>query len=206
MGDEERGVGLEPTSFFCVRVREKIAWERDDWAFMSVSLVRRIAVPLRIRLHSVRWLNKGLVERGHSPHNFGRSPNCNFPQAVPDDVPILILADLYVTLGTRGLVWRKQVDEILVVKLQERPFDAVGPRAAAFVSELIRALEDGGDGSGNNAHPVVWVRWVRVEVYAGHGERLPTARLAVSEDGTIEAIEKAREERLRGRHKCSMLR
>jgi hypothetical protein len=33
-----------------VRVREKMAWEREDWAFMSVSLVRRIEEPLRRRL------------------------------------------------------------------------------------------------------------------------------------------------------------
>ena len=50
MGDEERGGRPEPVYFLWVRVREKIACERDDCAFMSVSLVRRMDVPLRIRL------------------------------------------------------------------------------------------------------------------------------------------------------------
>lgn len=49
-GDEERGGGPEPTNLRWVRVREKMAWEREDWAFMSVSLVRRIEEPLRRRL------------------------------------------------------------------------------------------------------------------------------------------------------------
>lgn len=49
-GEEDRGGGLEPAYFFCVSVREKIACERDDWAFMSVSLVRRMDVPFRSKL------------------------------------------------------------------------------------------------------------------------------------------------------------
>ena len=44
-GEEDRGGGPDPVYFFCVRVREKIACEREDCAFMSVSFVRRIAVP-----------------------------------------------------------------------------------------------------------------------------------------------------------------
>lgn len=50
-GDDERGGGPEPVNFFWVRVKEKIACDRDDCAFMSVSLVRRIAAPLRIKLN-----------------------------------------------------------------------------------------------------------------------------------------------------------
>jgi hypothetical protein len=49
-GDEERGGGPEPLYLFCVSVREKMAWDRDDWAFISVSLVRLMDVPLRRRL------------------------------------------------------------------------------------------------------------------------------------------------------------
>lgn len=37
--------GIVPAHFFCVRVSEKMACEREDWAFISVSLVRRIDVP-----------------------------------------------------------------------------------------------------------------------------------------------------------------
>ena len=45
-GEDERvGAPPEPLYFLCVRVSEKIAWEREDWAFMSVSFVLRIAVP-----------------------------------------------------------------------------------------------------------------------------------------------------------------
>jgi hypothetical protein len=48
-GEDERG-GVVPINFFCVRVSEKMACEREDCAFISVSLVRRIDVPLRIKL------------------------------------------------------------------------------------------------------------------------------------------------------------
>ncbi len=44
-GDDERGGGPLPVNFFCVSVKEKMACEREDWAFMSVSFVRRIEVP-----------------------------------------------------------------------------------------------------------------------------------------------------------------
>ena len=44
-GEDERGGVPLPVNFLCVKVREKIACERDDCAFMSVSFVRRIAAP-----------------------------------------------------------------------------------------------------------------------------------------------------------------
>lgn len=50
-GELERGGAPEPVNFFWIRVREKMACDRDDWAFMSVSLVRRMEVPWRMRLH-----------------------------------------------------------------------------------------------------------------------------------------------------------
>lgn len=49
-GDDDRGGAPEPVNFFCVKVREKMAWDREDWAFISVSFVRRIEVPFRISL------------------------------------------------------------------------------------------------------------------------------------------------------------
>ena len=44
-GVDERGGRPEPAYLRCVKVSEKIACDRDDWAFISVSFVRRIAVP-----------------------------------------------------------------------------------------------------------------------------------------------------------------
>lgn len=52
-GEEER-VGSpmpDPVYFFWVKVKENIACERDDCAFISVSFVRLIDVPWRIRLN-----------------------------------------------------------------------------------------------------------------------------------------------------------
>jgi hypothetical protein len=49
-GDDEREGRPEPVYFFWDNVKEKMACEREDWAFMSVSLVLRIDVPLRIKL------------------------------------------------------------------------------------------------------------------------------------------------------------
>ena len=54
-GEEERaevGGADAPVNLRWMRVREKMAWEREDWAFISVSFVRRIDVPWRIKL---RW-------------------------------------------------------------------------------------------------------------------------------------------------------
>ena len=53
IGEDERGGGPLPVYFLCVSVREKIACERDDWAFMSVSFVRRIEAPCRIKLYKL---------------------------------------------------------------------------------------------------------------------------------------------------------
>ena len=44
-GEEERGGGPEPLYFRWTRVKEKMACEREDCAFISVSFVRRIDVP-----------------------------------------------------------------------------------------------------------------------------------------------------------------
>lgn len=44
-GEDERGGSPLPVYFFCVSVREKMACEREDCAFMSVSFVRRIEAP-----------------------------------------------------------------------------------------------------------------------------------------------------------------
>lgn len=41
--------GIVPVYFFCVRVKEKMACDRDDWAFMSVSFVRRMEEPCLMR-------------------------------------------------------------------------------------------------------------------------------------------------------------
>jgi len=52
-GDDERGGWPVPVYFFWVNVSEKMACERDDWAFMSVSFVRRMAVPFLRSLQAV---------------------------------------------------------------------------------------------------------------------------------------------------------
>jgi len=52
-GETERGGGLVPVYFFWVRVREKMACDREDWAFISVSLVRRMDVPFRMSLSNI---------------------------------------------------------------------------------------------------------------------------------------------------------
>lgn len=44
-GEFDRGGGPDPFHFFCVKVREKMACDRDDWAFISVSFVRLMDVP-----------------------------------------------------------------------------------------------------------------------------------------------------------------
>jgi hypothetical protein len=66
-GEDDRGGGPDPVYFFCMRVMEKMACEREDWAFMSVSFVRRMAVPFRsrleVRLNSQRQKNEIVVKQ-----------------------------------------------------------------------------------------------------------------------------------------------
>ena len=49
-GDDDLWGCPEPVNFFWVKVRENIAWDLEDCAFMSVSLVRRIELPFLRRL------------------------------------------------------------------------------------------------------------------------------------------------------------
>ena len=49
-GEDDLGGCPEPVNFFCVKVRENIACDREDCAFISVSLVRRIELPFLSRL------------------------------------------------------------------------------------------------------------------------------------------------------------
>lgn len=55
------------------------------------------------------------------------------------------------------------------------------------------------DGSRDDAHAVVSVGRIRIEIDTSHCKSLPTAGLAIRQDCAVEALEKARDQRLRGR-------
>ena len=107
-GEEERGGGPVPTNFFCVSVREKIACERDDCAFISVSFVRLMAVPFRMRLKS----KPHQLERDVSPkigprvlHDFTRAFDMDFAEPFPDDRTSFILSNLNLPPPSYGIVY-----------------------------------------------------------------------------------------------------
>jgi len=96
-GEEERvgGPAPNPLYFFWVKVKENIACERDDCAFMSVSFVRRIDVPWRIRLKKrVSTWTKATTSERNLLHNFSRILHLHFAKTTPNDVTILILSNL----------------------------------------------------------------------------------------------------------------
>ncbi len=94
-GEEERGGGVEPVYFFCVSVRENMACEREDWAFISVSFVRRSEVPCRIRLR--RMVTFDFIHRKnamHLLHHFLRVLHVHFSQPFPDNMSLFVLPNL----------------------------------------------------------------------------------------------------------------
>src|SRR5258706_1063782 len=98
-----------------MRVREKTACDREDWAFISVSCVRRIELPCRRRLEETFWKsNKLRGERENVPHHFGSSFYGDFAQATPDDMTVLVLANLDLAAEARSIVSKKVV-EVLVI-------------------------------------------------------------------------------------------
>lgn len=73
-----------------------MACEREDCAFMSVSLVRRIDVPLRIRLQRAVSLACIMLARtAYSRHDLVRIFHVHFAQPAPNDMPVLVLANLH---------------------------------------------------------------------------------------------------------------
>ena len=65
--------------------------------------------------------------------------------------------------------------------------------------------EDVSDGTGDNAHAILWVSWVCIEVDAGHGVCLPARGLAIGEDCAVETLKEAVDEGLGCRGEYRML-
>lgn len=118
----------------------------------------------------------------------------------------LVLPNLHVPFCAYAVVGCKKVNQVFIVQLQERPFDRVRPRAGALVAYLTCALENCRYRARYNAHAIVWVRGVRIKVYARHSKRLARAGLAIREHSAIKAVEEATEERLRRRREHVVLR
>lgn len=102
-GDEERagGLGPVPVNFFWVRVREKIAWDRDDCAFISVSLVRLIEVPLRMRLWKVcQYTCAAKHVQNDLLHDLSRILDLYLAKSTPNNVTIFIFSNLNLATTT----------------------------------------------------------------------------------------------------------
>jgi hypothetical protein len=80
-----------------------MACEREDCAFISVSLVRRKAVPLRMRLPptSVTVLPP---LAGYSRHDFVGISDVHFSETAPYNVAILVLPNLNFPPPARGVI------------------------------------------------------------------------------------------------------
>ena len=152
-GEDDLGGGPEPTYFFWINVREKIACERDDCAFMSVSFVLLIEVPCRIKLNDSKSCRLHTLRRKDLLHDLTGGLDVHFSQTLPKNMTLLILPNLYGSLA-RIIFHAQQVDEIFVINLYERALNVEIPRATPFFLELSTPGKDVRDSSGNNTHPV----------------------------------------------------
>ena len=118
---------------------------------------------------------------------------------------VLVFSNLNFTSPTDRVVDAEQVYEVFVVDFYERAFDGIVPRPGALLLDLPATRKEGGDCARDDAHAVVGIRGVGVEVYSSHGVRLPAARLAVRKNRAIEAFNETRDKRLGGGCKHGML-
>lgn len=135
----------------------------------------------------------------NSLHDLTRVLHTHLSQSFPDDVTLLVLSDLHITLGV--LIRAEKVYKVLVVYFYKGSLDVVLPGRASFLLEFTALLKYARDSSGNNTHAIIRVGGVRVEVNARHSEGFAAARLAIRKDGAVETVNEARDERLRRRGK-----
>lgn len=123
-------------------------------------------------------------------HHLSGGFDADFLETAPYDGPIFFLPNL--NLSPHRWVFRcQQINEIFVVNLDEGSLDGAVPRVPPFLFELLDRVENSGHCSGNNAHAVIGIRWVRIQVHSGHGVSLARGCLAIGEDGAIESLQKA---------------
>ena len=237
-------------------MRENIAWDREDCAFISVSFVRRMDVPLRSRLEmgsknpgnvkgkrangvGGEWAfamkdrhvrsepeepdvgNRGsCISMQHAAgnaeriegggkgcllHNLGRIFHADFPKTIPNDVTVFVLPNLNVTAAADRVFVGEQVKKVFVINLDEGALESEVPGTDSFLAKLPCTREDCCYSSWDDPHTVLWVSGVGIEVDTGHCMRLAGTGLPVGEDGTVEALQEPRNERVCGGCKDSML-
>jgi hypothetical protein len=118
---------------------------------------------------------------------------------------LFVLSNLHHRLRTRP-VSTQQVYQIFIIHFNKRSLDVIVPRGAALLLELPAPRKQVRNRSRDDAHRVVRVERVSIEVDACHGERLAGARLAVGEDRAVEAVDKVCDQRERGRGEERVLR
>lgn len=86
---------------------------------MSVSLVRRIEVPLRSRLKGPISKENARYMGCYSRHDLAGISDIDFTQTAPYDMTVLVFSDLYLASPTDGVIETQKVDEVLVVDFDE---------------------------------------------------------------------------------------
>jgi len=143
--------------------------------------------------------------KGYLLHNLGRIFHADFPETIPNDVTVFVLPNLNVTAAADREFVGEQVKKVFVINLDEGALESEIPGTDSFLAELPCTGEDRCHGSWDNTHTVLGVCGVGVEVESGHCMRLAGTGLSVREDGTVEALQEPRDERICGRCKDIML-
>ena len=118
---------------------------------------------------------------------------------------MFILPNLNVATAIGRVLLGEQVEEVFVVNFYEGALDGEIPSTGSFVAEFPCAGEYCGHGSRDDAHTVLGISGVCLEVDTGHCMRFSGAGLTIGEDGAVEALQKPRNERIRSGGKDGML-
>lgn len=80
---------------------------------------------LRVHVRLVRAADGSAL--ADEVHDLVRVADGDVAEALPDDVPVLVLSDLDLAVPAAGIIVAEKINELLVVELDEGALDAVGP-------------------------------------------------------------------------------
>ena len=146
-----------------------------------------------------------LEGEGHSLHDLGCISHVDFSETIPNDMTVFIFPNLDLPTATGRVFIGKQVKEVFVVNLYEGTLETKVPSTSSFLAELPCTRKDCCNSPWDDTHTILGISRIGVEVDTGHRMRLSGTGLSVCEDGTVEALQESRNQRICGRGKDSML-
>ena len=138
-------------------------------------------------------------------HDFWGVFHVDFPETIPNNVTMFIFPNLDITASIGRVFVGKQIEKVFVVNFDEGALDIEIPSTGSFLAKLPCTGKYGCYGPRDDAHTVLRIGGVGVEVDTSHCVRFSRTGLSVCEDGAVEALQEPRDERVRRGGKDSML-